>query len=88
MSQTRYDCNTTVKKPGEFELTVSSFPLHQMKYVAPDSLKTTVLRLPGYADRIMMAGAGIKLFEENMYTSINVFGNDHIPVIASFELQI
>lgn len=88
-SQTKYDCNKTVKKPGEFELTVSSFPVHQMKYIAPDSMKTTVLRLPGYADRIMVAGSGIKLLpNHNMYTSLPVLGNDHIPVVASFKLEM
>ncbi len=80
-------CKETVKKTGEFDLSVSSFPIHKMKYLIPDSMKTTVLRLPGYADRIMVAGSGINLFEDNMYTSIPVFGNDHIPVVASFILM-
>ena len=81
------NCNVTVKKSGEFDLSVSSFPIHKLKYIAPEKWQTTVLRLPGYADRIMVAGQRIKLFNENMYTSIPVFGNDHLPVVASFVLN-
>jgi hypothetical protein len=44
-------------------------------------------RLPGYADRITVIGDRIRLLaEHNLYSSIPVFGNDHIPVVSTFEV--
>ena len=65
----------SIKLPGQFSLEKGS-----------NSSKT--FRLPGYADRITVIGANIGLLPtKNMYTSIPVFGNDHIPVVATFEVQ-
>jgi hypothetical protein len=65
----------SIKLPGQFSLEKGS-----------NSSKT--FRLPGYADRITVIGDNINLLpDENMYTSIPVFGNDHIPVVATFEVQ-
>ena len=63
-----------VKAPGQFSLEKGSG--REKKY-----------RLPGYADRITVLGKKINLLPENMYTSIPVIGNDHIPVVATFAIQ-
>lgn len=61
-----------VKKPGQFSLEKGHG-------------KNKKYRLPGYADRITVLGSKINLLPEtNMYTSIPVMGNDHIPVVATF----
>ena len=46
-------------------------------------------RLPGFADRIMVIGNRINRLSNgaNMYSSIPVFGNDHIPVVSTFEIS-
>jgi hypothetical protein len=61
-----------VKTPGQFSLEKGNG-------------KDKKYRLPGYADRITVLGSKINLLPEtNMYTTIPVIGNDHIPVVATF----
>jgi hypothetical protein len=73
----------TLKKivsPGQFFL-----EKHGKKPII--KTKTLKYRLPGYADRITALGKYIHLLKQNMYTTIPVFGNDHIPVVATFRIM-
>ena len=70
---------------GFREKKITFLPTYKRNKVGAFKLsKKKALRLPGYADRIVYKGSQLT---QRKYTSIGVFGSDHLPIISTFNMR-